>query len=118
MAPSFPRPLMVTFHCGLFFFVFALFTLAIGRRDVEEAFARIDEHYIRNMLALLSLNMIGYIGLWNLRKWGLVALLLAGVPLAVYGHLLAAKGNPVNFIPHYLPLVAAITTLPLWPVMK
>jgi len=111
------RPLLVTFHCGVFFFVYALFVVSIGRRDVEEAFATIHPDYIRNMLALYTLNFIGYLGLWNLRKWGWILLLLGGVPLAVYGHSIADRTH-VNFIPYYLPVVAAVTTLPLWPALK
>ena len=75
--------------------------------------AQLGDDYIRNMLILLSGCFIGYIGLWNMRRWGLILLSVGAVGLLGY----AATVGHVS-LPFFLPLVAALTTAPLWPMMK
>lgn len=111
MSPT--RPMMIVFHCGAFFAVYSIFVIGIGRRDVEEAFSTIHPDYIRNMLILMSLCFVGYIGLWNQRRWSIPALLLSGTALLAFGLRVNSLG-----LPNFLPLLAGLTTLPLWPVLK
>jgi len=107
------RPILVVFHCGAFFAVYGIFVISIGRRDVEAAFANIHPDYIRNMLVLMSLCFAGYIGLWNQRRWSLVLLPLCGAALLAFGIRMKSLG-----LPNFLPLLAGLTSLPLWPVFK
>jgi hypothetical protein len=48
-----------------------------------------------------------------MRRWGLILLLLMGVPFCWYGFH-AGRAILLNF----LPLVTVITCLPMWPVFK
>ncbi len=105
--------MMVVMHCGIFFLVYVVFLNSIGRRDVEEAFDKISPTYIRDMLILLSICFVGYIGLWNLRRWGVVLLLLMSIPLIAFGIQVKSLG-----LPNFLPLIAGLTSLPLWPSLK
>ncbi len=107
------RPLLVTFHCGVFFFAFAMFSLSVGRQDVEANFNLIHPDYIRNMLILMTLNFVGYIGLWNMRKFSVILLAIGGVLLIAHGFWVSSI-SLVNF----LPFLAALTSLPLWPMFK
>ena len=70
-------------------------------------------NFIRDMLILMSVNFVGYLALWNLRKSGVVILGLAGASLCAYGFYI---GQPILL--NYLPLIAALTTAPMWPVLK
>ena len=108
-----PRPLLITFHCGIYFVFYAVFMMSISHRDVEGHFAQMGPNFIRNMLILLSINFVGYVALWNLRKAGVVILGLAGIALCAYGFII---GQPILL--NFLPLIAALTTLPMWPVLK
>lgn len=107
------RPLMIVFHCGVYFAVYTIFLNSIGRSDVEEAFANIHPDYIRNMLILLSLGFVGYIGLWRMRRWSIIYLIITGVVLIGYGVFVKSLG-----LPNFLPLLAGLFSLPLWPMLK
>lgn len=107
------RPLMIVFHCGIYFAVYILFVNSIGRADVEEAFSAIRPNYIPEMLTLLTLGFIGYIGLWLMRRWSIPVLLLTGLVLLVYGLRIQSFG-----LPNLLPLLAGLFSLPLWPMLK
>lgn len=107
------RPLMIVFHCGVYFAVFTIFINSIGRSDVEEAFNLIHPQYIQTMLSLLSLCFVGYIGLWRMRRWSVIYLILAGGALIGYGVFVKSLG-----LPNFLPLLAGLFSLPLWPILK
>lgn len=107
------RPLLITFHCGVYFLYFAVFLMSISRADIENHFAQMAPHFIRNMLWFMGAGFVGYLGLWNQRRWGVLLLILVGIPFCIYGFMVG-KAVLVNF----LPLIAAITCLPLWPVLK
>ncbi|WFB35746.1 hypothetical protein P3T73_16460 [Kiritimatiellota bacterium B12222] len=107
------RPLLITFHCGIYFLYFAVFMMSISNSRLEEHFNQIGPGFIRNMLILMSICFVGYIGLWNQRRWGILLLILAGIPLCAYGFIVKAP-IPINFF----PLIAAITCLPFWPILK
>lgn len=107
------RPLMIVFHCGVYFAVFTIFLNSIGRSDVEEALDAIHPEYIRNMLILLTATFVGYIGLWRMRRWSVVYLILAGFVLIGFGISVKSLG-----LPNFLPLLAGLFTLPLWPMLK
>lgn len=112
MIPS-TRPLLITFHCGVFFAVYVIFVMSIGRRDVEEQFNLIGPDYIRDMLILLSLSFAGYIGLWNQRRFSLILLPVMGVLLIVFGIRVGSFS-----LPNALPLIAGLTCLPMWSLFK
>ena len=105
--------MLVVMHCGVFFLVYVVFLNSIGRHDVEESFSNIGPNYIRDMLILLTICFVGYIGLWNLRRWGVVILLLMSLPLIAFGFSMRSLG-----LPNFLPLIAGLTSLPLWPNLK
>ncbi len=105
--------MLIVFHCGAFFAVYSIFVISIGRRDVEETFATIHPDYIRNMLILMSFCFIGYIGLWNERRWSIPALLVFGTVLLLFGFRMGSVG-----LPNFLPLLAGLTSAPLWPLLK
>lgn len=107
------RPLLVTFHCGAFFLAYAVFMMSISNRRTEEIFNQMGPNFIRDMLILMSLCFVGYIGLWNMRRWGVRLLFLAGAALCGYGFYIDYP-IPLNF----LPLIAALTCLPMWPVLR
>jgi hypothetical protein len=65
------------------------------------------------MMIFMGLGLVGYIGLWNLRRWGLYLLVLMGIPFCIYGF---RVGHPILL--NFLPLIAAITCLPMWPMLK
>jgi hypothetical protein len=111
--PRNPRPLLITFHCGIFFLYYAVFMMSISNREVEPHFEQMGPDFIRNMLIILSVNFVGYLALWNLRRTGVVILGIAGAVLCAYGFMV---GQPILL--NYLPLVAALTTAPMWPVLK
>lgn len=104
---------MITFHCGFFFVYYSVFMMSISNREVEGHFDQMGPTFIRDMLILLSTNFVGYIALWNLRRMGVVILGIGGLALCVYGFYI---GQPILL--NFLPLVAAITTAPMWPVLK
>ncbi len=108
----FRRPLLVIFHGAFFFTAYILFITSIGRKDVEEALNQVGPDHIRNLLALLTAAFAGYLGLWFLQRWSLFLLALSGIALIAYGH----RVDSVSLV-NYLPLLAAITSLPLWPMM-
>jgi len=118
LPPRNPRPLLITFHCGIFFAVFSLILMSISRKDIQAVWDEISPHHIPTMLMLFGVNFVGYLLLWNLRKSAFAILIPGAILLAVYGHLLANAGVPVNYIPHYLPVIAVMTTLPLLPMLK
>lgn len=107
------RPLMIVFHCGVYFAVFMIFINSIGRSDVEEAFSTIHPEYIRNMLILMSITFVGYIGLWCMRRWSVIYLIVMGLVLIGYGFFVKSLG-----LPNFLPLLAGLFSLPLWPMLK
>lgn len=113
-----PRPLLITFHCGLYFALFSLVMMSISRKDIQAAWDEISPHHIPTMLMLMGVNFLGYMLLWNLRKSAFILLIPGAILLAVYGHFLSSAGVSVNFIPHYLPAVAVLTTFPLLPILK
>ena len=107
------RPLLVTFHCGVYFVFYAVFMMSISRADLEEHFSQMGPTFIRDMLILLSVNFVGYIALWNMRRSGVILLVLGGLPLCVYGFWVGQA-----ILLNFLPLLAALTTAPMWPVLK
>lgn len=107
------RNLLIVFHCGIFFLLYTVFIMSIGRKDVEQMAAAMPPDYIRNMLILLTTCLAGYLGLWNLRRWGLVLVGIGGVALLGYAGSLGVWNPPMFF-----PILAAITTAPMWPVLK
>ncbi len=114
MSGARPRPLLVTFHCGAFFLYFAVFLTSLGIREVVERFdAAFGPSYIPTMLCLLGSCFAGYLALWNLRRVAFVILLLAGIPLLLFG--LTAQSRSLV---HALPLLAVLTSLPLWPLLR
>jgi CHASE2 domain-containing sensor protein len=80
---------------------------------VEGHFDQMGPTFIRDMLILLSINFVGYLALWNLRKMGVVILGIAGAALCGYGFYI---GHPILL--NFIPLLAALTTAPMWPVLK
>jgi len=112
--PSFyARPLLITFHCGVYFLYFAVFMMSISNANLVGHFDSVGTNFIRNMLILMSFCFVGYIGLWNQRRWSILLLLLSGTPFCAYGFIV---GEPALL--NFLPLIAAITCFPLWPVLK
>ena len=107
------RPLLITFHCGVYFLYLSVFMMSIAHVDLEGHFEQMGPTFIRNMLIFMGLGFVGYIGLWNQRRWSIVLLLLVGIPFCIYGF---HVGKPILL--NFLPLIAAITCLPLWPVLK
>ena len=118
LPPRNPRPLLITFHCGIFFAVFSLVLMSISRKDIQEVWDAVTPHHIPTMLMLYGVNFVGYMLLWNLRKSAFIVLIPGAILLALYGHMLSGIGVPVNFIPHYLPAIAVMTTFPLIPILK
>lgn len=108
------RPLMVVFHFGIFFLVYTNFLLRLGTPEVVEHFETISRNFIRNHLILLSFGFVGYLGLWNMRRFAIPWLILTGVLLIVYAHQLESS----NFLLGSIPFLAGVTCIPLWPVMK
>ena len=111
--PRNPRPLLVTFHCGVFFLYLSVFLMSVSNRELQSHFEQMGPTFIRDMMIFMGVGFIGYVGLWNLRRWGLVLLALMGIPFCAYGFWVG-RAVLLNF----LPIVAAITCLPLWPVLK
>lgn len=111
--PRNPRPLLVTFHCGFFFLYLSVFLMSISHRELEGHFDQMGPTFIRDMLLFMSAAFVGYVGLWNLRRWSLLLLFLVGVPFCVYGFW-AGRAILLNF----LPLLTALTCLPLWPILR
>ena len=111
--PRHPRPLLITFHCGVFFVYMSVFMMSISNREIVGHFEQNGPTFIRDMLILFGVNFVGYLLLWNLRKAGIVILLLGGIPFCIYGF---ATGTVA--LVNYLPLVAAVTSAPLWPILK
>lgn len=107
------RPLLITFHCGVYFLFFAVFLMSIANKNLEAHFNQMGPNFIRNMLIFMGSCFVGYIGLWNQRRWSLVLLVLTGIPFCAYGFVV---GKPVMV--NFVPLIAAVTCLPLWPVLK
>lgn len=107
------RPLLITFHCGIFFLFFAVFMMSISNANIESHFSQVAPNFIRNMLILMSFCFVGYIGLWNQRRWGVLLLFAAGIPFCIYGFVV---GKPILL--NFVPLITAITCLPLWPVLR
>jgi hypothetical protein len=108
----FRRPLLIIFHGGFFFATYILFVTSIGRHDVEAALNQNGPNFIRNMLILMTLSFAGYLGLWFMQRWSLLLLAVTGGSLIAYGYSVGSVS-----IVNYLPLLAAITSLPFWPVM-
>jgi len=107
------RPLLITFHCGFYFVYYSVFMMSISNRNVEGHFDQMGPTFIRDMLILMSVNFVGYLALWNMRRMGVVLLGIGGAALCGYGFYI---GHPILL--NFVPLVAAITTLPMWPVLK
>jgi hypothetical protein len=107
------RPLLITFHCGIYFLYFAVFMMSISNANIVEHFDNMGPNFIRNMLIFMGLCFVGYIGLWNQRRWSILFLVVVGIPFCIFGFV-SGKAILLNF----LPLIAAITCLPLWPVLK
>lgn len=80
---------------------------------LESHFSQMGPHFIRNMLLFMGFCFVGYLGLWNQRRWGVLMLLVAGIPFCAYGFLV---GKPILL--NFVPLIAAFTCLPLWPVLR
>lgn len=87
--------------------------MSVSNRNVQPHFDQMGPTFIRDMLLFMGLGFFGYLGLWNMRRWGLILLLLMGVPFCWYGFH-AGRAILLNF----LPLVTVITCLPMWPVFK
>jgi len=109
----FSRPLLITFHCGAYFLYFAVFLMSIANANIEGHFDQMGPNFIRNMLLFMGGCFVGYIGLWNQRRWSILLLILIGIPFCAYGFVVG-KAILLNF----LPLITAFTCLPLWPVLK
>ncbi|MEX2606455.1 MAG: hypothetical protein WD708_03845 [Kiritimatiellia bacterium] len=107
------RPLLITFHCGVYFLYLSVFMMSIAHVDLESHFEQMGPTFIRDMLLFMGLGFVGYVGLWNQRRWSIVLLILVGIPFCIYGF---HVGKPILL--NFLPLIAAFTCLPLWPVLK
>lgn len=112
--PQTRRPLLVVFHFGIYFLVFTQFLIWLGNAEVIEQLEAISPHYIRNHVILLSFGFVGYLGLWNMRRFSIPWLALAGILLMAYAHRLGSS----NFLLGAMPLLAGLTCVPLWPSMK
>lgn len=114
LIPSpFARPLLITFHCGAYFLYFAVFMMSISNANIESHFSQMGPNFIRHMLIFMGICFVAYVGLWNQRRWGVRLLFLVGIPFCGYGFVV---GKPILL--NFLPLIAAITCLPLWPVLR
>jgi len=107
------RPLLITFHCGIFFLYLSVFLMSISNRELESHFSQMGPQFIPVMLGFMGVFFIAYLGLWNQRRWSLILLLAAGPLFIFYGFRI---GNPILL--NFIPMIAGVTCLPLWPVMK
>ncbi|MDF3128961.1 hypothetical protein P0Y35_07120 [Kiritimatiellaeota bacterium B1221] len=107
------RPLLITFHCGAFFLTFAVFLMSISNSSLEGHFSQLGENFIRNMLIMMTVCFVAYLGLWNMRRWGVLLLILSGIPFCIYGFVVKEPAL-VNF----LPLIAGLTCFPMWPILR
>lgn len=87
--------------------------MSISNANIEGHFDQVGPTFIRNMVILMSICFVGYIGLWNQRRWGVLLLLLSGIPFCAYGFYV---DRPILL--NFLPLIAGITCFPLWPVLR
>jgi hypothetical protein len=114
LIPSpYSRPLLITFHCGAYFLYMAVFMMSIANKNIESHFSQMGPHFIRNMLIMMAVGFVAYIGLWNQRRWGVILLFIIGIPFCAYGFMM---GKPILL--NFLPVIAAITCFPLWPVLR
>ena len=112
--PRNPRPLLVTFHCGVFFLYLSVFLMSVSNRNIQPHFEQMGPTFIRDMMVFMGICFVGYLGLWNLRRFGILLLLAVSGPFIWYG--IHMEVGRAIFI-HFLPLIAAITCLPLWPIL-
>ena len=66
-----------------------------------------------SIMIMMAVGFVAYIGLWNQRRWGVILLFIIGIPFCAYGFMV---GKPILL--NFLPVIAAITCFPLWPVLR
>lgn len=109
-----PTPILITFHCGIYLVLYVSFVMSLGRQDVVDFFNQIAPTYIRDMLVIQTLTCVGYFGMWAFRRWGLAFVGVGGLLMNIVFIYHTQKFNPFFLV----PIVAALTTAPMWPIMK
>lgn len=113
------RQTAIVIHCGVFFALYFMFLMTVPRTDFQEATRQAlagknAEQVLNILIALKTFCAAGYVGLWMQRKWGLAVVAVGALCLLAYGGLYLGFWSAIYFI----PLVAAITVAPLWPLLK